>query len=316
LTVVLPVRNEAAALTSFHSRLAETLAAQLAPGDSWEALYVDDGSTDQSVELIRGLAENDARVRLVALTRNFGKEVATTAGLHHAAGDAIVLMDSDGQHPPEIIGEFLEAWRGGAQVVVGVRKDNRGASALKSAASRLFYTMSKSISGGELLRNSTDYCLIDREAAEAFRDYRQQSRMTRAIIQSMGYQRGTVEFSAGPRMGGEPSYSTKKLVGLAVDALVAGSRKPLVWSAAAGAGMALAGLAGGCAVFTEQIILADPLGWKFTGSAMLGILILFITGLILCSQGIIGLYLAAVYREVLGMPLYLVNEARSVRSRR
>lgn len=313
--MVLPVYNEAVALEGFHRRLGEALAGALGAEDTWEALYVDDGSNDQSVSVIGRLAENDKHVRLLALSRNFGKEIATTAGIHHAAGDAIVVMDSDGQHPPEIIGDFLDAWREGAQVVIGVRKDNHSASILKSISSRLFYRISKSVSDGNLLRNSTDYCLVDSSAAQAFREYRQQTRMTRAIIQSMGYERAVVEFSAGPRMAGEATYSAKKLIGLAVDALVADSRKPLTWSVVIGLVFALLGLAMGSIVFVEDLILKDPLGWDFTGSAMLGILILFVTGLILCSQGLIGLYLAAVHREVLGRPLYLVNAARSIGSR-
>ncbi|MDR2380301.1 MAG: glycosyltransferase family 2 protein [Bifidobacteriaceae bacterium] len=312
LSVVLPVYNEAAVLESFHTRLVGAVAAVAGPEDSWEALYVDDGSSDQSVAVIHGLAQQDDHIRLVALARNFGKEIATTAGIHQAAGDAIVMMDSDGQHPPESIGEFLDAWREGAQVVIGVRTDNQSAPLVKSMASRAFYAISRSLSQGHLLRNSTDYCLIDQEVATAFRGYGQQSRMTRAIIQSMGYAQGRVEFAADPRMAGQASYSTRKLVSLALDALVTGSSKPLMWSAVLGGFLALVGFLAGCAVLVEQLILGDPLGWNFTGSAMLGILVLFVTGLILGSQGVIGLYLSAVYREVLRKPLYLVNAARSL----
>jgi dolichol-phosphate mannosyltransferase len=307
------VHNEAASIEAFHQRL--TLALESSQQDepfAHEVIYVDDGSTDNSVALVHRLAERDRAVRLVALSRNFGKEIATTAGINAAGGDATVILDSDGQHPPELIGQFLAEWRAGAQIVVGVRRSYADAGPLKRMTSAAYYKAFHAVAGDGLEPASTDFQLIDAEVRQAFGRYTEKSRMTRGILQSMGYRRSSVEFDADPRMGGEASYSTLRLMGLALDSVMQFSRRPLYIPIVIGAALAIVAFITGVAVAVEQLFLGDPLEWDFTGTAMLGILITFLCGLILTCLGIVALYLAAVHEDTLGRPLYLVNSKRSI----
>jgi glycosyltransferase involved in cell wall biosynthesis len=317
VSVVAPMHNEAPSLEAFYRRLTQCLAdeqrAREGGSIECEIVLVDDGSTDSSVEIARRLALSDPRVRLVVLSRNFGKEAATTAGIQAATGDATIVIDSDGQHPPELLGEFLDRWQAGAEVVIGIRTNNPDAGALKRLSSYLFYTVSRRLGGNRIIANSTDYCLLGRQARLAFAQYGQRLRMTRSIVQAMGYSRAFVEFKADSRMAGQARYSTRKLAALARDAIVSSSSRPLVWSAGLGAILASLALMSGATVLVEQVFLGDPFGWDFTGAAMLGILIVFVAGLILSSQGIIGVYLAAAYRETVSAPLYLIDGRRSIR---
>ncbi|MDR1151610.1 MAG: glycosyltransferase family 2 protein [Bifidobacteriaceae bacterium] len=314
LSLVSPVYNEAESLPGFHRGLVDALTRLGAPGEGfdYEIVYVDDGSVDGSARVVAGLGEGDGRVRLVALTRNYGKEAALAAGIRAARGAATLVLDSDGQHPPEMIGQFVAAWRAGANVVVGVRAANPSAGIAKRMASGAFYRLSRILAGDRLIPESTDFCLIDAAAREAFLRYPESGRMTRAIVQSLGFTRAEVVFTADPRIGGTASYSRAKLMGLARDSITSSSSTPLRFPAVIGAVLAVIALVTGTAVLIQQVILGDPWGWDFTGTAMLGLLITFLTGLILLSMGVLGMYMAAVQREVLRRPLYLVDEARSI----
>ncbi|MDR1293947.1 MAG: glycosyltransferase family 2 protein, partial [Bifidobacteriaceae bacterium] len=173
LSLVSPVYNEAESLPAFHRELIAALGRLTAtdPAMDYEIVYVDDGSVDGSAQVVAALAASDTRVRLVALTRNYGKEAALAAGIRAARGEASVVLDSDGQHPPEMIGQFVAAWRAGANVVVGVRAANPSAGITKRAASGAFYRLSRMLAGDRLIPESTDFCLIDAAAREAFGRY-------------------------------------------------------------------------------------------------------------------------------------------------
>lgn len=306
LSVVVPVYNEAAGLERFHASLAAVLAgAPLA----YEILYVDDGSVDGSGKLIAGFHAKDSRVRLLKLTRNFGKEIATTAGIHAARGDAILILDADGQHPVEAIPQFVKKWQQGAKVVVGKRTE-RQASAVKRIGSKLFYGLYSRLMGVRLDPDSSDFRLIDRSVQLEFNRMNERNRMTRALIDWLGYDRQYVSYQENDRLAGAATYSFRKLSKLAVDSAISLSTSPLYLVAYIGAVVLPVSTVLGLGMVTN-FILHDPLGLHATGGAYMIVLILFLVGVLLVSQGIIGLYLSHIHTETQNRPLYVVDEVNS-----
>lgn len=307
LSVVVPVFNESAGLEQFHAALSAVLAHLEVP---YEVVYCDDGSTDHSLQVIHELHAHDPHVRLVALSRNFGKEIATTAGLHEAKGDAIITLDADGQHPVELIPEFLARWRAGSKVVIGVRTANQHEGIIKRYGSKLFYTMINRFADFKLVPGSTDYRLIDKVVRQEFVRMTERNRITRGLIDWLGYKRDYIEFKANPRLVGEAGYSFRKLTKLALDSVVSLSLSPLYLVGYIGAVvLPLATLIG--LIMLVNLILGDPLGLHATASAYVIIFMLFLIGVLLVSQAIIGLYLSHIHTEAKNRPLYIVDEERS-----
>ncbi len=303
ISLVVPVFNEGDGITSLYRDIKKR-SEQLSQY-SWEILFVDDGSTDSSSEHLRRIAESDKAVSILALSRNFGKEYALTAGISHAHGDAIITLDGDGQHPVEVVDQFIDHWQKGSQVVVGVRKESR------FSRSRLFYTIFNRVSGEHLTVGATDYRLIDKIVQDEFVQLAESGRITRGLIDWLGFKRTTVMFTPKKREFGKPTYSTKQLLRLAVHSFVSLSNLPLYIFG--GLGVAITTLSGllGIAVIIEQFILEDPLNWNFTGTAMLGILILFLIGIVLMAQGVVSLYISAIHRESKHRPLYIIDRTKS-----
>lgn len=230
-------------------------------------------------------------MRVLCLTRNFGKEIALTAGLHEARGAAVIMIDGDGQHPVEAIPEFVVAWQQGALVVVGRRTKRRG-GLTKRAGSKLFYGLFNRVLGLHADPDSSDFRLIDRSVCDQFKELSEhKNRMTRSLIDWFGYDRVTISYSEHTRVAGSSPYTLGKLMKLAVDGAISHSTSPLYIAAYAGAGiMAFASLVG--VVMTGNYFLNDPIGLHATASAYGLVLVLFLIGLLLISQGIIGLYLS------------------------
>lgn len=303
LSIVVPVFDEASGLAHFHTDLEKALTGL--SRYEFEIVYVNDGSHDNSADILSDIAKADSRVSVVTLSRNFGKEYALTAGITEATGRAIISLDADGQHPVELIKEFVAAWEKGAQVVVGIRKGR------SSPSSRLFYRIFNKASGEHLTPGATDYRLIDSEVQHAFIELAENGRITRGLIDWLGFNQTSITFEQKARQFGEPTYSKKQLMRLALHSFVSLSNAPLYIFGTLGVIItALSGLLG-IGVIIEQVLLRDPLAWKFTGTAMLGILILFLIGIVLMSQGILSLYISSVHRESKRRPLYVINRARS-----
>jgi len=310
ISIVVPVYNEQAAIIPFHTSL---IAALSDISDvTYEVIYCDDGSTDDTLDLIRALQTKDTSVRLVALSRNFGKEYALTAGIAQANGEAIMMLDGDGQHPVKSIKDFVAAWQRGAQVVVGVRAKSTHHTMLQRGFSSLFYTLFNRFTDQRLIPGSTDFRLIDREVATAFLELGESNRMTRALIDWLGFKKVSITFTANEREYGNASYSYRQLIRLALNSFVSLSPVPLYFFGYVG--VAISGLSAilGIAVFIEQILLRDPMHWQFTGTAMLGILTLFLVGIILMSQGMLSLYVSHIHSQSKGRPLYVIDRSRSV----
>ncbi|MDB5161492.1 MAG: glycosyl transferase, partial [Candidatus Saccharibacteria bacterium] len=270
LSVVVPVHNESAGLERFHQSLLDVLPG--ASKDSYEIIYVEDGSTDDTAEIIRSWAAKDDSIKLVKLSRNFGKEIATTAGIHAARGQAIITIDADGQHPPELISQFVSKWRAGSKVVVGIRTSNHKEGLVKRYGSKLFYGLFNRLTGMKLVPSSTDFRLIDRAVQTEFVRMTERNRITRGLIDWLGYKRDFVEFRANPRLAGDAGYSFKKLFKLAIDSMVSLSISPLYITAYIGAIILPVSTLLGLFMVVDALA-RDPLHLHATGSAYVMVLI-------------------------------------------
>lgn len=304
VTIVTPVYNEAESIPYFHKEIS---AVAKNSNYKFTVIYVDDGSTDDSVKIIESLKPKHCKIRLVELSRNFGKEIATTAGIEASDGDAVVIVDSDLQHPISAIPEFIKKWEEGYEVVVGVRKTHSHNNVVKKLGSGLFYKIMNRISETKLVPHSTDFRLMDRKVVDVFGTFTERQRITRGLIDWLGFRRGFVYFEAGKRLYGTPSYSTAKLMKLALNGITAHSLFPLRVAGYLGVIMTVFFGALGIFAYVERYILDDPLGLAISGTALLAILLLFTIGVILICLGLIALYIANIHGEVVNRPLYVTR---------
>lgn len=307
VSVVVPVYNESGGLGRFHESLLKILKSAKRP---YEIIYCDDGSTDSSPELIRKWAAKDPKIKLIRLSRNFGKEIAVTAGIHEARGQAIITVDADGQHPVELIPEFLAKWQAGSKVVIGVRTTNQKEGFTKRFGSKIFYRVINWLSGIKLVPGSSDYRLIDRTVQQEFNKMTERGRITRGLIDWLGYKRDYIEFKANARTSGTAGYSFNKLARLFIDSVISMSRSPLYISAYVGAVVLPLSILIGLFMLGNAAI-GDPLNLRATGSAYLVVFLLFLVGMLLVSQGIIGLYLSHIHTETQNRPLYVIDKEGS-----
>lgn len=303
-SVVVPCFNEQANVMPFYQRLSKVLRKT---GINYELVYVNDGSNDDTLSRLKKIASKDKSVEVINLSRNFGKEIATTAGIQHAKGQAILIIDGDGQHPPELIPEFIKKWQDGNKVVIGVRNTNSGEGVVKKYGSKLFYSLLNKISSVRAVPNSTDFRLIDSSVQEQFNLLTERSRSTRGLIDWLGFKSDYVYFDADPRSRGSAGYSFGKLMGLAINSFVSLSLKPLYFALYIGFFILPFSILLALLSATEMI-LGDPLNLRITGSAYLLMLMLFLVGVVLVSQGIIALYLSHIHTETQNRPLYIVDK--------
>jgi glycosyltransferase involved in cell wall biosynthesis len=301
LTIVVPVFNEEAHIAPVAERLIQALAGLEV---TWSVLFVDDGSHDGTLLRLRELAAADPRFSALALSRNFGKEAALAAGLKRAQGDAVVLMDSDLQHPPEIIPRFVEAWRAGNKVVFGLRQDRVGESHARVGLSRLFYRLFGMISDTPIPDGATDFVLLDRVAADVMNALGERCRFTKGLCAWIGFRSASVPFSVGERKGGVSRWNLARLGRYALDGFSSFSSLPLkVWSYL---GVAVSILAIAYALYFAVQTLV--FGVDVPGFPSLIVSITFFAGVQLISLGVIGEYLSRVYQEVKARPLFVVAE--------
>lgn len=305
LSVIVPAYNEATGIKAFHESL---MAALKKLQVSFEIIYVEDGSTDSTAAQLQAFAREPS-VRLLRLTRNFGKEIALTAGLRQAKGEAMLMIDSDGQHPVAAIGQFVSAWQQGAKVVVG-RRTHRTASPIKRLGSKLYYGLFNRLTGMHVEAESSDFRLIDRSVCDEFNRLTERNRLTRSLIDWFGYERTVIPYREQARGDGHSPYSLPKLIKLAVDSAISHSTSPLYLAAYCGGFiMVLSVLIGlGMAI---NFVAGDPLGLNATASGYGIVLLLFLIGLLLISQGIIGLYLSHIHAETQNRPLYVIDKEGS-----
>jgi dolichol-phosphate mannosyltransferase len=309
LSVVVAVYNEENVIEELLTRLTAVMASL--PYDH-EVIVVDDGSTDGTAYRLLALSAANPALRVLELSRNFGKEAATSAGIAHAAGDAVVLIDADLEHPPELIPQLVAKWEEGADVVVGVRNPRDDEGLVRRFSSQCFSYLMNKISDVPAPARATDYRLIDRAVAEEFTKLVEYKRLTRSLIDWLGFRRVYVNFDAGTRIG-KSRYGYRRLIGSATSAIVAHSRLPLYVAGYLGAAITLLSLLLGAFVGLEQVVLDDPMRLAVSGTAMLSIMILFLDGVSLGCLGLVGVYVGTIREEVAGRPLYVIRRPRSDR---
>jgi polyisoprenyl-phosphate glycosyltransferase len=253
---------------------------------------------------------SDKNISYIELSRNFGKEVATTAGIHAATGEALIMIDADMQHPPEVIPQLIEKWHQGSDMVIGVRTRNPDAGIFYRACAWFYYKIMNAITETTMVPGETDFRLIDRQVIDAFNSFTERERVTRVLLNWMGFKKAYVEFEAGKRVNGEAGYNYSKLIHLALHSFVANSLTPL--RIAGYLGMVITTLSGllGLAIFVQVYLLHDMLGWSITGSAKLAVVNVFLIGIVLMCLGIMALYIATIHNETSGRPLYVVREKK------
>jgi glycosyltransferase involved in cell wall biosynthesis len=302
LTVVVPMLNEEKGLDALVERLKPALEAT---GLTWDVVFVDDGSRDGTREILKRLQAEDLRLKALCFSRNFGKEVAVAAGLDHAKGDGVVLMDADLQHPPEIIREFIAKWHEGYDIVYGQRDDRQADGLARRAFSRVFYRTFRTMSGTTLPDGAGDFRLLDRKAVNAMTQFRERVRFNKGLFAWIGFKSVGVTFRVPPRYdGGKSRFNPRKLWHFALDGLVSFTTMPLrVWSYL---GVLVSALA--FAYIFAFLLKMLIYGGGASGFPTLIISILFLGGVQLISLGVIGEYLGRMYEEVKGRPLYIVAE--------
>jgi polyisoprenyl-phosphate glycosyltransferase len=309
LSVVIPMLNEEKGLEALVARLTPVLDAT---GLGWDILFIDDGSNDTTREILRRLNTRDPRLTALALSRNFGKERAVAAGLMHATGDAVVLMDADLQHPPDVITQFIAKWREGYDIVYGQRDDRDADGLARRAFSKVFYRAFKAMSGTTLPDGAGDFRLIDRKAVNALNQIHERVRFNKGLYAWIGFTSCGVTFHVPPRFDGSKSrFRPRQLWRFAMDGLVSFTTMPLrIWSYV---GVAVSGLA--FAYIFGFLLKMLIFGGGTSGFPTLIIAILFLGGIQLISLGVIGEYLGRMYEEVKGRPLYIIAEAIGVAPR-
>lgn len=305
LSLVIPVYNESENITWHHERITS---AMIDTAMEYEVIYINDGSTDPSLDILRDISANDTHVRVINFSRNFGKEAATSAGLSVCKGDAALILDSDGQHPIELVNDFLEKWHEGYQVVIGVRQSNVNEGVIKKYGSKLFYKLINTVSNGKTIPRSTDFRLLDRRVIDEFNKLTERSRITRGIIDWLGFRRTTIEFDSPERHGGEATYSFSKLVRLALHAFVSQTTKPLQLGGIVGAFTMFVSLFAGAFLLVEKYWFGDPLNLAISGSALLAIFVSFLIGIVLICQWLLALYIESIHNETQNRPLYIIDE--------
>ena len=302
LSVVAPVYNEEALIDEFYGRVCTAL-----EGLNFELVLVDDGSSDGSPQVLDRIATGDPRVRIVYLSRNFGHQTALTAGLDHACGDAVVMLDADLQDPPELIPRMLDHWRAGCDVVYAVREEREGESRFKLATAHWFYRLFDKLAQVELQHNSGDFRLLDRRALDALLSMRERNRFLRGMTVWVGYRQAAVPYKRDPRYAGETKYTLPKMLKFSLDAISSFSHRPL--QLATLLGFMISTLA---FVAIPVVIVLRIVGSYLPGFGAVTIAVLLLGGIQLIAIGIIGEYVGRIYDEVKGRPLYLVRARRNM----
>ncbi|HSD55995.1 MAG TPA: glycosyltransferase family 2 protein [Candidatus Saccharimonadales bacterium] len=304
ISVIIPIYNEAENLPTLYEELSKHI--NRLPYD-FEVLLVDDGSKDDSAAVACNLAEKHESVKVVQLARNFGKEAAVSAGFQEAKGDAAIVMDADLQMPPRLIGKFLQRWEGGSEVVIGVFAE-RNMSALKKLGAKYFYRIMNGISSASITPNATDFRLLDREVIDAFNSLTEHNRITRGMIDWLGFKRSYIYFKQEPRLHGEPTYGYRKLFQLAINSFTGYSMLPLKLAGYLGICILMLSIPAGLFMYVEQYILNDPMQLLISGTDMLAIMIVFLVGVVLACLGLIALYIAHIHDEVANRPVFITRK--------
>ncbi|MEP0203961.1 MAG: glycosyltransferase family 2 protein [Halioglobus sp.] len=308
VSIVVPVHNEEQVLAELYRRLTSQMAGI---GYSYEVIFVDDGSRDATLEIVTGFCESDKSIVVIELSRNFGKEAAVSAGLDVAIGDAVIVIDADLQDPPELISEFLSAWREGYDVVYGVRRTRDGDTWLKRKSASAFYRLLNSLSDVEIPENAGDFRLLSRMAVDALKSMNERHRYMKGLFAWVGYRQKAIFYDRDSRFAGETKWSYWQLWTLALEGLTSFTDVPLKLATYLGVFTSGLSFLYGIYFLFRTLIFGNPI----PGYPSLILVVLFLGGVQLICLGILGEYLARTYSESKQRPLYLVRSMTSNRHR-
>jgi glycosyltransferase involved in cell wall biosynthesis len=304
VSIVCPAFQEEEVLPLFHRELA----AQLRPLEAdyrFEVLYVDDGSWDGTLDIIKMLATLDARIAYLSLSRNFGHQAALTAGLEHAQGDAVISMDSDLQHPPRVLPQLLEKWRQGHDIVITIRGDDQRLSLFKRLSSKAFYRAMSLLSDTEIRLAASDFRLLSRKAVHGLLQMREQHRFVRGMVQWLGFRPAEIVFMPDERRAGQSKYTLRRMLRLAGDGLFSFSRVPLRLATYLGLLAAALGVGQAYWFAVQDFRGVESLPWSMQ---YLLVVTHLLGGGILCALGCLGEYVGRIHEQVKGRPVYVLKD--------
>jgi len=301
LSVVVPIYNEEEVIEETYRRLTAVLEGM---GGSYELVFVNDGSRDRTAEIVRALCRSDKRLKLIDLSRNFGHQIAVTAGLDYAAGRAVVVIDADLQDPPELIPEMVKRWREGFDVVYGKRIARKGETWFKVVTAKLFYRFLRAMTPVHIPVDTGDFRLMDRKVVDVMKAMRERSRFVRGLVSWAGFRQTALEYVRQERFAGETKYPLRKMLRLSADAITSFSTKPLKLAGILGFALSGAGFLYLLVVLYQRLFTDSTVpGW-----ASLIVISLLFHGITLILLGVLGEYVGRIYEEVKGRPLYVVAE--------
>jgi dolichol-phosphate mannosyltransferase len=303
VSVVVPVFNEEDNVVVFHQRMTSVADTLLGLDLDLELIFVDDGSHDDSLPRLLGAAEADPRVKVIKLARNFGHQIAITAGMDHSAGDCVVVIDADLQDPPEVIPRMVEKWREGHDVVYGVRTHRAGESALKLATASAFYRILRTMTKVEIPVDVGDFRLMSRRATDQLNGMREQDRFVRGLVSWIGFNQTGVEYEREARFAGETKYPFRKMLRFALDGITSFSTVPLRLASWLGYAASVFAF-----VYLASVFVQKWMGQTIDGWATIMVAMLFLGGTQLICLGIMGEYLGRIFTEIKGRPLYVVED--------
>lgn len=306
IAIIIPAYNEEKNIVPVYDALKKVFA-PLADSYEFEIVFVNDGSMDNTIREIEKLSQNDSMVKYIDFSRNFGKELATTAGINNCLADACIMLDADMQHPVELIPEFIAKWEAGSDVVIGVRKENKSDGWIKKIGSKIFYKIINQIADVHIMPSATDFRLIDRVVIAEFNRFTETNRMTRALIDWLGFRRDYIYFDAHDRLHGTASYSFWKLFKLAINSFVSLSLVPLKLAGTLGIIITTISGISGFYILLGKYVFHTHFASTFSDSENLAILILFLVGIILMSIGLLAVYVANIHSEVINRPMYVIR---------
>ncbi|MEM7707640.1 MAG: glycosyltransferase family 2 protein [Pseudomonadota bacterium] len=301
ISIVIPAYNEQEVIDEFYRRIAKVL-----DGLSYrsELVFVNDGSTDDTIKKLRALKKQDGRVGIVELSRNFGKEIALTAGIDHAKGEAVIPIDADLQDPPELIPELLAQWEAGNDVVYATRLEREGETWIKKATASTFYKLMQNIGDKvSIPRNTGDFRLMSRRAVTAFCSMREQHRFLKGLFALVGFPQTAVYYNRDPRFAGLTKWNYPKLINLSIEGITSFTTAPLRLATYAGFVIAICAFTYAAFIIYKTLVFGDPVA----GYPSLMTVVLFLGGVQLLSIGVIGEYLGRVFNETKQRPLYFVQ---------
>lgn len=310
ISVIIPAHNEEEGITHFLDKELFPVLDKIKDYNI-ETIFVNDGSTDKTLSILQQYAEKSRNIKVISFSRNFGKEVALAAGLRYAKGDAALTMDADGQQPPSLIPKFIEKWEQGAEIVTGVRDHFTKHGLIQRLGSKLFYWLLRKMGNRYTVPGSTDFRLIDRAVIDEYNQLTEHNRITRGLIDWLGFNQQYIEYTYGARIAGKPSYNLSKLFQLAIDSFISMSTTPLLIFGYIGIIITIFSFLLGMFVIIQQYILGDPLHLYWNGAVQMAIFITFLVGLVLISQAITALYISHIHAETQGRPLYIVDKKAS-----